>query len=104
MSWPREVPRTVKIRGGLFRAVAKLLILMCRANALCRFADDLPTTGATPSLRAARRSDIKVMRELEHGALVDLPNVMGVTPFTADDTRYGCDRYPWDENDAAPGA
>jgi ankyrin repeat protein len=49
-----------------------------------RFADDLLTTGATPLLRAAQINDVDVIRELlKHGALVDLPNVMGVTPFMA---------------------
>lgn len=49
-----------------------------------RFTDDLITTGCTPLLRAA----ISVDREsiallLKHGALPDLPNVMGVTPLMA---------------------
>ena len=49
-----------------------------------RFIDDLLTTGCTPLLRAAQTSDIDVIRELlQHGALVDLPNVMGVTPLMA---------------------
>jgi ankyrin repeat protein len=49
-----------------------------------RFADDLLTTGATPLIRAAQLNDVEVIRELlDHGALVDLPNVMGVTPFMA---------------------
>ncbi len=47
-----------------------------------RFVDDLLTTGATPLLRAAIGHDDAAARALlEHGALVDLPNVMGVTPF-----------------------
>ena len=49
-----------------------------------RFVDDLLTTGATPLLRAAITHDHEVMRILlEAGALVDLPNVMGVTPLMA---------------------
>src|SRR5262249_32009098 len=49
-----------------------------------RFRDDLLTTGATPLLRAAQTFDNDVMRLLlEHGALVDLPNASGVTPFMA---------------------
>jgi ankyrin repeat protein len=49
-----------------------------------RFTDDLLTTGATPLLRAAITHDHEVMRLLlEHGARVDLPNVMGVTPLMA---------------------
>ena len=47
-----------------------------------RFVDDLLTTGATPLLRAASAHDQEAVRALlEHGALVDLPNVMGVTPL-----------------------
>lgn len=49
-----------------------------------RFADDLLTTGATPLLRAAQTFDDEVVRALlAHGALVDLPNASGVTPFMA---------------------
>jgi uncharacterized protein len=47
-----------------------------------RFRDDLLTTGATPLIRAAQTFDNDVVRLLlEHGALVDLPNASGVTPF-----------------------
>jgi uncharacterized protein len=47
-----------------------------------RFVDDLLTTGATPLLRAAIGHDAAAVSALlERGALVDLPNVMGVTPF-----------------------
>ncbi len=49
-----------------------------------RFRDDLLTTGATPLLRAAQTFDNDVVRALlDHGALVDLPNASGVTPFMA---------------------
>jgi uncharacterized protein len=49
-----------------------------------RFVDDLLTTGATPLLRAAIGHDAESVKLLlEHGALVDLPNVMGVTPLMA---------------------
>jgi ankyrin repeat protein len=49
-----------------------------------RFGDDLLTTGATPLLRAAQTQDNEVVRLLlQHGALVDLPNASGVTPFMA---------------------
>src|SRR5215467_3795037 len=49
-----------------------------------RFRDDLLTTGATPLLRAAQTYDNEVVRLLlERGALVDLPNASGVTPFMA---------------------
>jgi ankyrin repeat protein len=47
-----------------------------------RFVDDLLTTGATPLLRAAIGHDAESVRLLlDHGALADLPNVMGVTPL-----------------------
>lgn len=49
-----------------------------------RFRDDLLTTGATPLLRAAQTFDNEVVTLLlTHGALVDLPNASGVTPFMA---------------------
>ena len=49
-----------------------------------RFRDDQLTTGATPLLRAAQNFDADAIRALlDKGALVDLPNVMGVTPFMA---------------------
>ena len=49
-----------------------------------RFRDDLLTTGATPLLRASQTFDNDVVRELlAHGALVDLPNASGITPFMA---------------------
>ena len=55
-----------------------------RGGNSARFVDDLLTTGATPLLRAAITHDHEAMRALlEHGALVDLPNVMGVTPLMA---------------------
>ncbi|MGH8228598.1 MAG: ankyrin repeat domain-containing protein [Steroidobacteraceae bacterium] len=47
-----------------------------------RFADDLLRTGCTPLLRAAMSHDIPAIEMLlKHGALVDLPNVNGVTPL-----------------------
>ncbi len=49
-----------------------------------RFKDDLLNTGATPLLRAAQTFDNDVVRALlEHQALADLPNAMGVTPLLA---------------------
>jgi len=49
-----------------------------------RFTDDLLTTGATPLLRAAVATDRDAVELLlRHGAIVDLPNVMGVTPLMA---------------------
>lgn len=71
-----------------------------------RFVDDLLTTGATPLLRAAITHDHEVMRLLlEHGAKVDLPNVMGVTPLMAAaslgvrDSNFGANRSPHFDSD-----
>jgi len=55
-----------------------------RGGNTARFVDDLLTTGATPLLRAAVMHDDEALRALlAAGALVDLPNVMGVTPLMA---------------------
>jgi ankyrin repeat protein len=55
-----------------------------RGGNIGRFADELLTTGTTPLLRAAIGADVDAVRLLlEHGALVDLPNVHGVTPLMA---------------------
>ena len=66
-----------------------------------RSTDDLLTTGATPLLRTALTHDHDAMRLLlEHGAHVDLPNVMGVTPLMAAtglgvrDINFGSNRSP----------
>ena len=49
-----------------------------------RFTDDLLNTGCTPLLRAAIGLDKDATELLlQSGAIVDLPNVMGVTPFMA---------------------
>jgi ankyrin repeat protein len=71
-----------------------------------RFTDNLLTTGATPLLRAAITHDHEVMRMLlEHGAEVDLPNVMGVTPLMAAtsigvrDSNFGANRSPKFDSD-----
>ncbi len=64
---------------------AQLMVAPPLRNAvLDRNADQMITTGATPLLRATRGADIPAMKLLlAHGALVDLPNVDGVTPFLA---------------------
>jgi ankyrin repeat protein len=71
-----------------------------------RFTDDLLTGGATPLLRAAITHDHESMRALlEHGAEVDLPNVMGVTPLMAAggigvrNINFGANRSPNFEED-----
>jgi ankyrin repeat protein len=49
-----------------------------------RFTDDLINTGCTPLLRAAISADSAAVELLlKHGALPDLPSVMGVTPLMA---------------------
>jgi uncharacterized protein len=49
-----------------------------------RFTDDLINTGCTPLLRSALSVDREaVALLLQHGALPDLPSVMGVTPLMA---------------------
>jgi ankyrin repeat protein len=72
-----------------------------------RFTDDLLTTGATPLLRAAITHDHEAMRALlEHGARVDVPNAMGVTPLMAAagvgvrNINFGSNRSPNFEGDA----
>jgi uncharacterized protein len=51
---------------------------------LGRFVDDLMNTGCTPLLRAAIGMDKEAVELLlAHGAIVDLPSAMGVTPFMA---------------------
>ncbi len=53
-----------------------------RGGNSARFTDDPLTTGATPLLRAAISFDDEVIRLLlAHGAKVDLPNIMGLTPL-----------------------
>jgi ankyrin repeat protein len=55
-----------------------------RGGNIGRFADELLSTGTTPLLRAAIGGDLDTARLLlEHGALVDLPNVHGITPLLA---------------------
>jgi uncharacterized protein len=78
-----------------------------RGGNTARFTDDLLTTGATPLLRAAITHDHESMRLLlEHGAEVDLPNVMGVTPLMAAaglgvrNINFGANRSPNFEEDA----
>jgi ankyrin repeat protein len=78
-----------------------------RGGNSARFVDDMLTTGATPLLRAAIMHDDEAMRALlAAGAQVDLPNVMGVTPFMAAagvgvrEPGFGANRAP---NFTSPG-
>jgi ankyrin repeat protein len=55
-----------------------------RSLRMDRGGDTLLDIGTTPLLRAARAADIEAMRLLiERGALVDLPQMIGVTPLMA---------------------
>jgi ankyrin repeat protein len=55
-----------------------------RERVMDRGGDMILHVGATPLLRAAKACDVEVVELLlEHGALVDLPNAYGVTPFLA---------------------
>jgi ankyrin repeat protein len=66
-----------------------------------RFADGILTTGATPLLRAAASQDKEAVRLLlDHGARIDVPNVMGVTPLIAA-TGIGMEPGPRFNPDAA---
>jgi ankyrin repeat protein len=69
----------------MLMAIDKLNMLQPGRNGSSgRFKDDLLNTGATPLLGAAQTFDNDVVQVLlDHGALVDLPNAMGVTPFMA---------------------
>ena len=71
-----------------------------------RFIDDLLTAGATPLLRAAITHDHDSMKTLlAHGAEVNLPNYMGVTPLMAAaglgvrNINFGANRSPNFEED-----
>jgi hypothetical protein len=55
-----------------------------RERVMDRGGDMILHIGATPLLRAAKAADVEVVRLLlAHGAIVDLPNAYGVTPFLA---------------------
>jgi ankyrin repeat protein len=55
-----------------------------RSLRMDRGADSILDIGTTPLLRAARAADLDAMRLLlERGALVDLPQVAGITPLMA---------------------
>jgi uncharacterized protein len=85
---PRE-PASLDLVHALLKAGANAnhqlnMLQPSRNGNSGRFKDDLLNTGATPLLRAAQTFDNEVVRALlDHGALVDLPNAMGVTPLMA---------------------
>ncbi len=80
---------TTRTRNGALQLLQRLLEMGVDPNAQLdmhrpfrgRFTDDLLTTGCTPLLRAAWTLDRESTELLlRHGALPNLPNVMGVTP------------------------
>ncbi len=86
-----DAPRPVAVHSAL-QVMQRLLEMGADPNTQLnmhrpfrgRFTDDLITTGCTPLLRAALSVDREAVRLLlQHGALPDLPNVMGVTPLMA---------------------
>ena len=86
-----DAPRAAPVNSAL-QVMARLLETGADPNTQLnmhrpfrgRFTDDLITTGCTPLLRAALSVDREAVRLLlDHGALPDLPNVMGVTPLMA---------------------
>lgn len=92
-------PRSARRRGGETRAMDLIRLLLergadpniqlkhrpqYREGVNERGADIMLSAGATPLLRAARAGDTAVVRLLlEHGAIAELPNQFGVTPFMA---------------------
>jgi ankyrin repeat protein len=49
-----------------------------------RGGDSMLTIGTTPLIRAAKAGDVgSIKLLLQHGARVDLPNILGITPFMA---------------------
>jgi len=87
-----EGPAPVRPESGALQILKKLLEAGVNPNTQLdmhrpfrgRFTDDLMTTGCTPLLRAALSVDREAVELLlKHGALPDLPNVMGVTPLMA---------------------
>ncbi len=78
---PRDIVR-ILLDSGVDPNPQLNMLRPGRGGNSSRFRDNLLTTGATPLLRAASGHDTENVRALlDHGALVDLPNVMGVTPL-----------------------
>jgi ankyrin repeat protein len=86
---PPELPEALRLARRLLELGANPNVQLNmhrpgRGGNQGRFTDDLLTTGATPLLRAALAHDDEAVRLLlQHGAEVELPNVMGVTPLMA---------------------
>lgn len=87
-----EGPAPARAQTGALQILQRLLEMGVDPNTQLdmhrpfrgRFTDDLMNTGCTPLLRAALSVDREAVELLlKHGALPDLPNVMGVTPLMA---------------------
>jgi ankyrin repeat protein len=80
---PIDIIRILLERGANPNPQLKLLPPY-RATGADRGVDLMLTFGTTPLLRAAKAQDVEAIKLLlEHGAMVDLPNVQGMTPTLA---------------------
>jgi ankyrin repeat protein len=80
---PLDIIRMLLEKGAYPNPQLKLLPPY-RATGADRGVDLMLTFGTTPLLRAAKAQDAPAIKLLlEHGAIVDLPNVQGMTPTLA---------------------
>jgi ankyrin repeat protein len=80
---PIDIIRILLEKGANPNLQLKLLPPF-RATGADRGLDQMLTFGTTPLLRAAKAQDAPAIKLLlEHGAIVDLPNVQGMTPTLA---------------------
>lgn len=80
---PLELARLLLAAGANPNLQLKLRAPYRNVNA-DRGSDLILDTGATPLFRAAKGGDVEAVRLLlEHGAIVDLPNLSGITPLAA---------------------
>jgi ankyrin repeat protein len=80
---PIDIIRILLEKGAYPNPQLKLLPPY-RATGADRGVDLMLTVGTTPLLRAAKAQDAPAIKLLlEHGAIVDLPNVQGMTPTLA---------------------